>query len=50
MKESNVKTQEVQIDMDQQLEPTVLAPISEVTGSAPGGSGDSYDQVVWGNE
>lgn len=35
------------IEMDE-LEPMILAPVSEVTGS--GGSGeDDWDNVVWGN-
>lgn len=31
-----------------ELEPMVLARITEVTGSAPGGTGDG-DNIVWGS-
>lgn len=33
-----------------EFEPVVLARVSEVTGVAPGGTGDPDDNIVWGND
>ena len=50
MKESNAKVEELPVETHEQLEPTLLALVSEVTGAAPSGEQDSRDMIVWGND
>lgn len=50
MNEPNVNSEEVGAELDDELEPKVLAPISDVTGSSPGDWADDYGNVVWGNQ
>lgn len=49
MQEANVSRDD-DFTMDEHLEPIVIGPISEVTGAAPSGQHDEFDNIVWGQE
>lgn len=46
MRESNVKNEEMRIEIDE-LEPVILGQVSEITGTSAAGGGDR-DNIVWG--
>ena len=48
--ETNAKVEELAVETHEQLEPTFLALVSEVTGAGPSGEQDARDMIVWGND
>jgi hypothetical protein len=50
MEDNNIVTEEEVLVIDSaDLDPIVIAPISEATGSGGGGTGDFLDQMIWGD-
>ena len=49
MNAANVKIEDVRIEINEQLEPTLLAQVSEVTGSGQSGGDDACGVIVWGD-
>ena len=46
MEELNIGNDE---QLQEELEPKEIAPITEVTGASAGGGGDERGQIVWGD-